>query len=90
MRRPTEHRGLWINGPSVEADVLGCNHCSASIRIAAPIGCVAPTRYRCGGCDRTICEPCARKLAETHMCVPIEKNLEACERLSLQLVAKGT
>lgn len=90
MRRPTEHRGYVANGPGVESDVLGCNHCSASIILNPPIGCERPARFRCGACNKTICDRCARRLAETHLCEPIEKNLEQYERLALQLVKEGT
>ena len=77
--RPGWHRGMIANGPGVEADILGCSHCCAQIEVIPPKGCDAPTRYRCGACDKPICPPCAKVLATTGLCRPYEKHLETIE-----------
>jgi hypothetical protein len=79
MPRPGHHRGYISNGPGVEIDVLGCSHCSATIEVVPPKGCEAQQRYRCGACDKPICPPCAKVLAETHVCTPFEKKLDLIE-----------
>jgi len=80
---PGAGRGIY------EGPIYTCSHCQAGVTVIVTAFGGREKRSVCGGCQKVICENCAREKARTGVCrtfdQKVDEHLNALERGSILL-----